>query len=246
MPVDDPLSHGAHAVDNVFTHGAHVASVCNACRYCEQFCPVFPAIEQRLVFEKKDLVYLANLCHNCGECLYACQFAPPHEFGINVPMVLAEARTQSYEAYAWPFVLGRAFASSAFRTTLAALTIVVSMLVLVSLASPEALWSSDGSANFYGVIPHAAMVTLFGAVSLFVLIVMTISGSRFWRDLRRRHVPRRAGPSGPAALSYRILTCSTFFSPSPMTMRIDDASSPSRTSRSDQMPGSGSTSVVRR
>ena len=70
-------------------------TVCNACRYCEQFCPVFPAMEQRLTFAKADLAYLANLCHNCGECLYACQYAPPHEFGINVPRTLAEIRVAS-------------------------------------------------------------------------------------------------------------------------------------------------------
>jgi citrate/tricarballylate utilization protein len=179
--------------DDLVRRGRHVLTVCNACRYCERYCPVFPALEKRRTFDAEDLTYLANLCHNCGECLYACQFAPPHEFGINVPMVLAEARTESYEAYAWPFALGRAFASNAFRTTLAALTMVVSMLVLVSLASPAALWSSDGSANFYGVIPHAAMVMLFGAVSLFVVIAMAISGSRFWRDIQRGPVSRRAG-----------------------------------------------------
>ena len=73
-------------------HGAHVLTVCNACRYCEQYCPVFPAMEQRATFARVDLAYLANLCHNCGECLYACQYAPPHEFGINVPRTLAEIR----------------------------------------------------------------------------------------------------------------------------------------------------------
>ena len=83
-------------------HGAHVLTVCNACRYCEQYCPVFPAMEQRATFARVDLAYLANLCHNCGECLYACQYAPPHEFGINVPRTLAEIRLASYEDYAWP------------------------------------------------------------------------------------------------------------------------------------------------
>ena len=57
-------------------HGAHVMTVCNACRYCEQYCPVFPAMEERRTFAKVDLAFLANLCHNCGECLYACQYAP--------------------------------------------------------------------------------------------------------------------------------------------------------------------------
>ena len=30
---------------DVIAHGEHVMTVCNACRYCEQYCPVFPAME---------------------------------------------------------------------------------------------------------------------------------------------------------------------------------------------------------
>src|ERR1041384_1255100 len=67
----------------------HEMVVCNACRYCEAYCPVFQAMEQRVTFSSGDLTYLANLCHNCGECLYACQYAPPHEFGIDVPKTMA-------------------------------------------------------------------------------------------------------------------------------------------------------------
>ena len=33
-------------------------TVCNACRYCEAFCPVFQAMENRLTFSKVDLTYL--------------------------------------------------------------------------------------------------------------------------------------------------------------------------------------------
>jgi citrate/tricarballylate utilization protein len=72
--------------------GLHTLTVCNSCRYCEQYCPVFPAMERRRTFTAGDLAYLANLCHNCGECLYACQYAPPHEFGIDLPRTLAEVR----------------------------------------------------------------------------------------------------------------------------------------------------------
>src|SRR5262250_3099842 len=84
-------------------------TVCNACRYCEAYCPVFQAMENRTSFARGDMFYLANLCHNCGECLYACQFAPPHEFGINVPRALAEIRLGSYEEYAWPASFATAF-----------------------------------------------------------------------------------------------------------------------------------------
>jgi citrate/tricarballylate utilization protein len=38
-----------------FDRGAFVMTVCNACRYCEQYCPVFPAMERRLTFAPSDL-----------------------------------------------------------------------------------------------------------------------------------------------------------------------------------------------
>jgi citrate/tricarballylate utilization protein len=82
--------------------GQRMASICNACRYCEGFCAVFPALERRLSFAEGDLTYLANLCHNCGSCYYACQYAPPHEFQLNFPKMLAEIRGESYKKYAWP------------------------------------------------------------------------------------------------------------------------------------------------
>ena len=40
--------------------GARILTICNACRYCEGFCPVFPAMENRLTFAKGDLAYLAK------------------------------------------------------------------------------------------------------------------------------------------------------------------------------------------
>ena len=72
-------------LDELIAEGQRVLTVCNACRYCEGYCAVFPAMERRLTFAPADLNYLANLCHGCGECYYACQYAPPHEFAINVP-----------------------------------------------------------------------------------------------------------------------------------------------------------------
>ena len=77
-----------------------VLQICNACRYCEGFCAVFPAMTRRLEFPAADVHYLANLCHNCGACLHACQYAPPHEFAVNVPQALATVRGQTYADYA--------------------------------------------------------------------------------------------------------------------------------------------------
>jgi citrate/tricarballylate utilization protein len=163
--------------------GAHVMTVCNACRYCEQYCPVFPAMEERRTFAEADLTYLANLCHNCGECLYACQYAPPHEFGINVPRTLAEIRVGSYEAYCWPQPLAIAFRRSGLGTGLAlaaGLTAVVGALTW--MLNPEAFRQANPRGDFYGVIPHGVLVGVFGAVGMFVLVAIGMSTVAFWRD----------------------------------------------------------------
>lgn len=164
--------------------GQHVMTVCNACRYCEQFCPVFPAVEQRVAFGKADLVYLANLCHNCGECLYACQFAPPHEFAINVPQTLAAIRLRSYEDCCWPRWLAGAFGRNSLVTA-SALAAAFSgvMLGVTWLLNGTALWRPSPQGDFYSVVPYGVMVGLFGAVAVFVLAALRIGTLRFRREI---------------------------------------------------------------
>ena len=71
-------------------------TICNACRYCEGYCAVFPAMELRRGFGDADLGYLANLCFDCRACYYACPFTAPHEFEINLPRIFAEVRGETY------------------------------------------------------------------------------------------------------------------------------------------------------
>jgi len=77
---------------------ARQLQICNACRYCEGFCAVFPAMTRRLSFEKNDIHYMANLCHSCGACLHACQYADPHDFQVNIPQSMAKVRLETYQA----------------------------------------------------------------------------------------------------------------------------------------------------
>ena len=72
-----------------------VMEICNACRYCEGYCAVFPAMTLHREFVQADLNYLANLCHNCQACYHACQYAPPHPFGVNVPQTFSLLRDQT-------------------------------------------------------------------------------------------------------------------------------------------------------
>src|SRR5215213_428498 len=101
------------------TEAARQLQICNACRYCESFCAVFPAMTRRLEFGVADVHYLANLCHNCGACLHACQYAPPHEFAVKVPRAMAQVRVKTYEHFAWPKPFGAAYRRNGLAIALA-------------------------------------------------------------------------------------------------------------------------------
>ena len=155
-------------VADVIAEGKRLMVICNACRYCEGYCAVFPAIERRLTFADADMDYLANLCHNCAECYYACQYAPPHEFAVNVPKVLAEIRARSYQKNAWP----------RFWSVTATSAVVVGIILTAALAGTRAATGGD----FYGVIPHHTMVGAFAAVFAIIILVHAAGFLRFWRD----------------------------------------------------------------
>jgi citrate/tricarballylate utilization protein len=160
--------------------------VCNACRYCEGFCAVFPAMELRREFAQGDLNYLANLCHACRGCYYACQYAPPHEFGINVPRVLAEVRAESYAKYAWPHPLARLYQRNGLVVSLAmALGVSGVLLLAVLLQRHDVLFGPQPAVpgqGFYNVIPYGVMVGTASATFLFALLAMGVGFARFWRD----------------------------------------------------------------
>jgi len=158
-------------------------TVCNACRYCEGFCAVFPAMERRRVFSEGDLNYLANLCHGCQGCYYVCQYAPPHEFDVNVPKTFAGLRTETYARYAWPGFLSSAFQRNGLVVSLAiALGLALMIGLTFGMQNPEVIFGAhSGEGSFYRVVPYAAMVWPFGLVFLFSIAAMIIGGARFWK-----------------------------------------------------------------
>jgi citrate/tricarballylate utilization protein len=188
-----------------------VLSICNACRYCEGYCAVFPALERRLEFTENDVHFLANLCHNCGACLYACQYAPPHEFQLNFPRILAQVRAQTYRRYAWPGFLGRAFERNGLAVSLAtAAALAAVFLFTAGYVDSARLFAahSDAQGSFYAVIPHGVMVGVFGAVSLLVLLAFVMSFIAFWPETGEEvaafahPVPLGAAVSDAASLRY--------------------------------------------
>jgi citrate/tricarballylate utilization protein len=159
--------------------------ICNACRYCEGYCPVFRAIETRRDFKEGDVFYLSNLCHDCRACYYACMYTPPHEFAINIPQILAESRIETYRRWSWPAFLGRAFKNRSVTVFLATgIAAVVAILALLSIPSGNLFSVHAGPGAFYVVVPYIAMVA--GALILFFygIAVWLHGGARFWSETR--------------------------------------------------------------
>jgi citrate/tricarballylate utilization protein len=175
---------GNHATA-LLAEADRLMTVCNSCRYCEGLCAVFPAMEMRRAFPDGDLNYLANLCHSCGACYVDCQFSPPHEFDVNVPRVLEQVRAQSYAAYAWPRFLAPMFARNGLAISIvAALSVAAFILGFAAWHDTAVLFGAHtGVGAFYRLMPHNAMVALFGLVFLYAIVALAMGVRAFWRDI---------------------------------------------------------------
>ena len=156
-----------------------VLQICNACRYCEGFCATFQSMTRRLDFNVADVHFMANLCHNCGACLHACQYAPPNEFGVNIPQAMAKVRLETYQTYAWPKQLGSIYQKNGLALTM--LTSIAIILFLLSLqTSSTGLFNTNTDANFYAIFPHNSLAMIFGSVFLVMVLALTFGVRGFW------------------------------------------------------------------
>lgn len=176
---------------------ARQMQICNACRYCEGFCAVFPAMTRRLTFGKADVNYLANLCHNCGACYHACQYAPPHEFGVNVPKAMAKVRLETYTQYAWPASFGTLYQRNGVTVSVA-LAFGMAMFLLLGAAMSSGVLPSVGG-NFYAVFPHNLLAAIFGVIFLFAATALGIGVARFWQDVSEGRATTNAPALAEAA-----------------------------------------------
>ncbi|GAB5449325.1 tricarballylate utilization 4Fe-4S protein TcuB [Gymnodinialimonas sp.] len=150
------------------------AEICNACRYCEGYCSVFPSLHDNRAFSDGDITQLANLCHNCRGCYYACQYTAPHEFDLNLPAALAEVRQDSWADFAFP----RAFAGAFQKNGMAIAALATLCFALLFVL---AKWLGQGvGAGFYAVISHNLMVAIFAPAFLLPIASMGISLRRYW------------------------------------------------------------------
>ena len=185
------LANGEWVPTTAESETARQLQICNACRYCEGFCAVFPAMTRRLSFAQADIHFMANLCHNCGACLHACQYAPPHDFAVNIPQAMAQVRGETYVHYAWPTPLGALYQRNGLTLSLA---LAAALALFIGLAAK----APAGAADFYAIFPHNFLVSLFAPVFLFAVLALAMGVRRFWGDI----TPATTGApvSSPAAL----------------------------------------------
>lgn len=174
-------------------------TICNACRYCEGYCAVFPALERRSILREGDLALLANLCHDCRACYQACMYAPPHEFAVNIPTVMSDARLESYRRYAWPGVFAGLIARPGWAAAGASLLVGLLALVAVVLRAGLAglFVAQTGPGAFYRLIAYELMVAAGLGVAAAAAAILVGGFYRFWRD---------AGGRGRTLLDWRLWT----------------------------------------
>lgn len=182
------------SLDLLVAEASRQLDVCNACRYCEGFCAVYPALERRNLLETGDISQLANLCHDCRACFDACMYTEPHEFALNVPKALSAVRVLDYQRYVWPSRVPRVL--SGWPGVFAGMVVATVAVVLVALlgVGPAALLATDSTAaSPYQVISYPALLGLLLVPAAYSVVVAGVAGRRYWRSVNDPRLPVGAG-----------------------------------------------------
>ncbi|MGC9665394.1 tricarballylate utilization 4Fe-4S protein TcuB [Planosporangium sp. 12N6] len=172
-------------LDDLFVEAERQLNVCNSCRYCAGYCPVWPALELRTTLSPGDVTHLANLCHDCRDCFSACMYTAPHEFDLNPPKVFTQVREETYRTYVWPRRVPAWM--SGWRGVVGWFLMISVLLVALSyLTSGRVLSAGDNPGSPYEIIPHLLMVAVVAAPSLWTVVVLAWAVLRYWRDTHGR------------------------------------------------------------
>ena len=195
----DTISKMCAKTQEAYTDALQSCIICNSCRYCEGLCAVFPAMEKKREFNLQDIDYLANLCHQCSECFYDCQYAPPHEFNVSIPQQFATIRQESYKKYAFLRPLSVAFEKNALISSVVLLVLLFLGFCLASAFEPSASVAASGiggevasvakKGDFFAVISYGYMVGIFMIVGCFSFVALAIGFVRFGKAIELKLPP---------------------------------------------------------
>nr|MDT0662248.1 tricarballylate utilization 4Fe-4S protein TcuB [Micromonospora sp. DSM 115978] len=170
---------------DLFAEAERQLNICNSCRYCAGYCPVWPALELRTDLTQGDITQLANLCHDCRDCFSACMYTAPHEFDLNPPKIFTQVREQTYRRYVWPRSVPAWMAG--WRGVIGWSVLVTLLLVALSyLTTGRVLMVEANPGSPYEIIPHTLMVLVAAAPSVWALGVLVVAVGWYWRDIHGR------------------------------------------------------------
>lgn len=169
------------AVEDLFVEAERQLTICNACRYCAGYCPVWPALELRTELTQGDITHLSNLCHDCRDCFTACMYTAPHEFDLNPPKIFTQVREETYANYVWPrFEAGRMRGRGGLLLGfLAACLVLVGLSVLTT---GGAVFAGPEIGSPYELFDHRLMLLVIMVPSLWVVAIMVRALFLYWRD----------------------------------------------------------------
>lgn len=182
MSTEAPHTAPLSRIGGLFEEAERQLTICNACRYCEGLCAVFPALERRDLLCTEDVTQLANLCHDCRACYDACMYAPPHEFRLNLPKALAAVRAGDNRGHMWPGTPPRVLRSRfGVAFGIPVVTIVLLAVAAVHAGLGALVATPSGTGSPYSLIPYPALLAVVGLPALFAVVVMVIGARRFWK-----------------------------------------------------------------
>lgn len=166
----------------LFVEAKRQLDICNSCRYCAGYCPVWPALERRVDLKSGDITQMANLCHDCRDCFTACMYTAPHEFDLNPPKIFTQVREETYEKYVWPGKLPK----WADGWTGVGITMVLAAVVAGLLSwftGDRSVWFNATEGNPYDVVGHWTLVFTLIAPLLFSYTVLIAGLLKYWKDI---------------------------------------------------------------
>ncbi len=227
-PIDgeprEPKGSGPVLLQLMLADATRQLSVCNACRYCEGLCAVYPAIERRTLFELADLSQLGNLCHDCRACFDSCMFTAPHEFNINMPKLFSEIRLIDYQRFVWPSKVP-GFLSGRFAMLSISLisTAIVFLLAIFNVGVGGLITRNVGPKSPFILIPAVQLDVLLLIPAVFSFIILISAGARFWKEVG----------GAPTGLTLRMVLTAIWYA---ITFRYMDGGGAACNYPNDEVP----------
>jgi len=116
-------------------------------------------------------------------------YAPPHEFGVNIPKTWAEVRERTYAEYAFPRVLSDLAKRNAWllvATTLVSMLFFGAVAVVRNGGTDGVFAVHAGPGAFYAIVPYLGMMLPALLVSVYAIGVLLAGAFAFARETRGR------------------------------------------------------------